>query len=87
MNELNRMQYLGAMGIDTFVPRRLLPAAKVPVACALPIEWVSEAVAEGGTVVPGPSTNSFVAACWESRAVDSFDAGKFGILEPFFGAG
>lgn len=45
------MQYLGAMGIDTFVPRRLLPAAKVPVACALPIEWVSEAVA-----APSPQT-------------------------------
>lgn len=37
MNELTRMQYLDAMGIDSFVPRKILPAAPAPVLCELPI--------------------------------------------------
>lgn len=37
MNELNRMQYLESMGIDSFVPRYLLPAAKSAVLCPLPV--------------------------------------------------
>ncbi len=36
MNELQRMQYLDAMGIDSFVPRFLITGAKPPVLCALP---------------------------------------------------
>ncbi len=35
MNELNRMQYLDAMGIGMFVPRKILPAAKMSTACAV----------------------------------------------------
>lgn len=37
MNELARMQYLDALGIDTFVPRLVLPAAKASVQCELPV--------------------------------------------------
>jgi hypothetical protein len=33
MNELQRQQYLDAMGIDTYMPRWILPAAPAPVAC------------------------------------------------------
>lgn len=33
MNEYQRMQYLDAMGIDTFVPRFLLPSAKASLQC------------------------------------------------------
>ena len=36
MNELTRAQYLDALGIDTFVPRFVLPAAKPSVLCDLP---------------------------------------------------
>lgn len=37
MNEQRRMQYLDAMGIDMFVPRFVLPAAKSPTQCELPV--------------------------------------------------
>ncbi|HEY7772042.1 MAG TPA: hypothetical protein VIC26_02585 [Marinagarivorans sp.] len=37
MNELIRMQYLDAMGIDSFVPRKILPAAPTSVLCELPV--------------------------------------------------
>lgn len=33
MNELQRQQYLDAMGIDTYMPRWILPGAPAPVAC------------------------------------------------------
>lgn len=33
MNELQRQQYLDAMGIDTYMPRWILPHAPLPVAC------------------------------------------------------
>lgn len=36
MNEQRRMQYLDAMGIDMFVPRLVLPAAKESIQCELP---------------------------------------------------
>ncbi len=36
MNEATRMQYLDAMGIDMFVPRLILPAAKLSSQCLLP---------------------------------------------------
>lgn len=36
MNELTRAQYLDVLGIDTFVPRFVLPAAKPSVLCDLP---------------------------------------------------
>ena len=42
MNEATRMEYLEAMGIEMFVPRHMLPAAKASVACELPIEWVDD---------------------------------------------
>ncbi|WP_394201264.1 hypothetical protein [Marinagarivorans algicola] len=41
MNELNRMQYLDAMGIEMFVPRKILPAAKMSTACA--VSYLSQA--------------------------------------------
>ena len=41
MNEFNRMQYLNAMGIEMFVPRKILPAAKMSVAC--PVSYISTA--------------------------------------------
>lgn len=37
MNERQRMQYLEVMGIDTFVPRFILPVAKLSAVCELPI--------------------------------------------------
>lgn len=36
MNELTRMQYLDAMGIDMFVPTACLPHAKASIQCSLP---------------------------------------------------
>ncbi len=36
MNELVRMQYMEAMGVDVFVPRVLLPNANSSLLCALP---------------------------------------------------
>ncbi len=33
MNELQRQQYLDAMGVDTYMPRWVLPHAPIPVAC------------------------------------------------------
>jgi hypothetical protein len=46
MNELIRMQYLDAMGIETYVPRRLLPAAKLSVKCNLPVKFAAPLVSE-----------------------------------------
>lgn len=34
MNEIQRQQYLEAMGIDTYMPRWILPSAAVPLSCA-----------------------------------------------------
>lgn len=45
MNELARMQYLDALGIDTFIPRLILPAAKVSVQCELPVVTSDELTA------------------------------------------
>src|SRR5690606_33350023 len=42
MNELHRMQYLDALGIDQYVPRRVLPHSAPLRLCELP-----EAVAKG----------------------------------------
>ncbi len=36
MNELRRQHYLSALGVDTYMPRWLLPFAPMPVACELP---------------------------------------------------
>lgn len=36
MNELARQKYLSAMGIDSYMPRLVLPHAPAPVLCALP---------------------------------------------------
>ncbi len=58
MNELARMQYLTAMGIDTYVPRSILPAAKLSVACALPEVWLDEDCDE--IIAAIPSVNSAV---------------------------
>lgn len=33
MNEVQRQQYLEAMGVDTYMPRWILPSAAVPLAC------------------------------------------------------
>lgn len=46
MNEATRMDYLEAMGIEMFVPRRILPAAQLPSVCQLPVEWVDDAQLE-----------------------------------------
>ncbi|VUD52692.1 hypothetical protein TDB9533_01681 [Thalassocella blandensis] len=40
MHELQRMQYLDAMGIDSFVPRVILPQCKAATVCELPVEVV-----------------------------------------------
>ena len=41
MNELQRMQYLDAMGVDMFVPRFVLPNAKLSQVCELPVAEIS----------------------------------------------
>ena len=56
MNELTRMQYLDAMGVETFVPRRILPAAQLSTVCELPVEWIGEALADDAAVA--------VRCCW-----------------------
>lgn len=42
MNERQRMHYLDALGIDTFVPRFVLPVAKLSAPCALPAVAAAE---------------------------------------------
>lgn len=42
MNELQRMQYLDAMGIDSFVPRLLLSSARPPTLCDLPVSHADQ---------------------------------------------
>lgn len=37
LNERQRMQYLEAMGVETFVPRWVLPVARASVQCRLPV--------------------------------------------------
>lgn len=42
MHELQRMQYLDAMGIDSFVPRVILPHCKAATLCELPVAIADE---------------------------------------------
>jgi len=49
MNEARRMQYLEAMGVDTFVPRFLLSNTLAPRLCVLPVESQPQAVAVAST--------------------------------------
>jgi len=49
MNELQRQQYLSALGVDSYMPRIHLPFAPASVACDLPL-----AVAESNRLQPEP---------------------------------
>lgn len=55
MNESNRMQYLDAMGIEMFVPRKILPAAKMSVACPVSYIPVSEPAESSAHALSGQS--------------------------------
>ncbi|MFT5083463.1 MAG: hypothetical protein ACI9Y1_001506, partial [Lentisphaeria bacterium] len=51
------MQYLDAMGIDTFVPRFLLPNAKLSLVCDLPFASVPQNTAYSGVATDGVATD------------------------------
>ena len=55
MNEVIRMQYLDVLGIDTYMPRRILPGAPPPRAC-------TAVVAQAAVVTASPVTASPVTA-------------------------
>ncbi len=61
MNELTRAQYLDILGIDTFVPRFVLPAAKPSVLCDLPVanEQVHVSETNGAAVSGNQTLNRF----------------------------
>lgn len=59
MHELHRMEYLDAMGVDTFVPRFVLPAAQAPRQCELPEASESNDV-PGATSLGTTSAESLV---------------------------
>lgn len=52
MNELHRMQYLDAMGIEMFVPRKILPAAKASAQCA--VSYLPQSTGDGGLTASLP---------------------------------
>ena len=52
MNELRRMQYLDARGVDMFVPRVSLPGAKPSKPCRLPLAAKVPSAPHSGTAVP-----------------------------------
>jgi hypothetical protein len=63
MNELQRQQYLDAMGVDTYMPRWVLPHAPAPVACDvsfIPVEL--EAGLPQGAVKAGNQAKSKAAS-------------------------
>lgn len=64
MNELQRMQYLDAMGIDSFVPRVVLPNAKAPVVCVLP----DQASGSTSTQVPDAAVHALANTPAESAS-------------------
>ncbi len=45
MNEIQRQEYLVALGIDTYMPRWVLPNAPASVACEWPVEVLDTAIA------------------------------------------
>ena len=70
MNELVRMQYLDAMGIDSFVPRMVLPAAQPSVACELPVSFADvEPAAQFTDPFAGEESSSPAVPSPESAAI------------------
>lgn len=60
MNELSRQRYLTSMGIDSYIPRRLLVQAPAPVLCELPMAnslpvAAPERLQKSGLVSPAPA--------------------------------
>ncbi|MFL0811613.1 MAG: hypothetical protein K6L76_14430 [Agarilytica sp.] len=83
MNEYQRMQYLDAMGIDTYVPRVLLPAAKVSEQLYIPkVEAVPVGEAQSPVVEPEVSVRSSAGPQRVSIDLDSVLAGASGGAEP-----
>ncbi len=75
MNELQRQQYLDAMGVDTYMPRWVLPHAPAPVACDvsfIPGDLESgqpqDAGKPGGEVQNKAASNDAIAPLSASRA-------------------
>lgn len=61
MNELQRQAYLSALGIENYAPRWLLPSARVPLACEMPVFDIPAATVETsplGFVAAAMSTHS-----------------------------
>ncbi len=79
MNELSRMQYLHTFGIDCFVPRFILPAAKVSGPCSLSPSVAPEA-ASGG--VEGFSVRAVPAPENHRGRSDETTAGEPGATAP-----
>ncbi|GAA5317526.1 MAG: hypothetical protein AseanaTS_27310 [Candidatus Pelagadaptatus aseana] len=71
VNETQRQQYLEAIGIDSYMPRWLLPVAPEPVRCEAPVVAEPEVV-ESGAVKPEVAAES--AQQSESAGLDSVDA-------------
>ncbi len=44
MNEIQRQEYLSALGVDTYIPRWVLPNAPASVACEWPVEALDTAI-------------------------------------------
>ncbi|MBU3071083.1 hypothetical protein KOI40_14760 [Aestuariicella sp. G3-2] len=56
MNEIQRQQYLDALGIDSYMPRWILPVAPAPVSCE-PVLPVNDAPSLEATPVSVPSVD------------------------------
>lgn len=62
VNERQRMQYLEAMGVETFVPRWVLPGARVSLQCRLPVS------ADADTRTPAASASQSAIAVSEKQS-------------------
>lgn len=67
MNELQRQRYLSALGIDSFVPRLILPWAQPSVPCELPQPQVAS--------MPTPAVNESASATPAAEPVASLQDG------------
>lgn len=70
MNELQRQQYLSALGVDSYMPRIHLPFAPPSIACQLPI-----GCAQVDTLEPGVSVESIAIAPPQERKSSFVEAG------------
>jgi hypothetical protein len=66
MNELQRQQYLDAMGVDTYMPRWVLPHAPPPVACD--VSFIPDELEAGLSQGAGKAGNQAKAASNDAAA-------------------